>query len=340
MESRLSRNDEVPKAHVRKRYRDSNSASNPRALRASIRRHKYPDASRRRLGTTIATRVMPLRDLIKKRDRLSRANDEHHGSSFVAPQPEVEPLDAPEFVIMRSDTNTQEFISAPTFPKSEPRPPPPPPAAESGPDGHPKRRSFFRRKSSTGSAVSISSVSSSGEPHKENDVPGKSDGRRLSGRIQLGSRTRSASSVNLPQDLPSITDEDDAAGGEGEQSQQRAENREAQWERRATLLAESSGNIAGGAGVTSASSSRPATPPGYDDVKGGAASGGRGLPTSDGRPRKGSVSDPGGDENLQEAIRLHEAGELQQSTTMFGRLADPDGANNALSQVLYGLALR
>lgn len=25
---------------------------------------------------------------------------------------------------------------------------------------------------------------------------------------------------------------------------------------------------------------------------------------------------------------------------MFGRLADPSGANNALSQVLYGLALR
>lgn len=25
---------------------------------------------------------------------------------------------------------------------------------------------------------------------------------------------------------------------------------------------------------------------------------------------------------------------------MFGRLADPDGENNALSQVLYGLALR
>lgn len=25
---------------------------------------------------------------------------------------------------------------------------------------------------------------------------------------------------------------------------------------------------------------------------------------------------------------------------MFGKLADPNGANNALSQVLYGLALR
>lgn len=32
--------------------------------------------------------------------------------------------------------------------------------------------------------------------------------------------------------------------------------------------------------------------------------------------------------------------ELEKSTTMFGQLANPDGANNALSQVLYGLALR
>ena len=32
--------------------------------------------------------------------------------------------------------------------------------------------------------------------------------------------------------------------------------------------------------------------------------------------------------------------ELEKSTDMFRRLADPDGANNALSQVLYGLALR
>lgn len=32
--------------------------------------------------------------------------------------------------------------------------------------------------------------------------------------------------------------------------------------------------------------------------------------------------------------------DLRRSTAMFGRLADPDGENNALSQVLYGLALR
>jgi len=32
--------------------------------------------------------------------------------------------------------------------------------------------------------------------------------------------------------------------------------------------------------------------------------------------------------------------DLEASTAMFGKLADPDGPNNALSQVLYGLALR
>ncbi|KAJ5936251.1 hypothetical protein N7454_005549 [Penicillium verhagenii] len=44
--------------------------------------------------------------------------------------------------------------------------------------------------------------------------------------------------------------------------------------------------------------------------------------------------------NIQEAIRLHESGDLERSTQMFGQLANPNGANNPLSQVLYGLALR
>ncbi|KAJ9627317.1 hypothetical protein H2203_003779 [Taxawa tesnikishii (nom. ined.)] len=33
-------------------------------------------------------------------------------------------------------------------------------------------------------------------------------------------------------------------------------------------------------------------------------------------------------------------GDLERSTAIFSRLADPAGANNPLSQVLYGLALR
>lgn len=32
--------------------------------------------------------------------------------------------------------------------------------------------------------------------------------------------------------------------------------------------------------------------------------------------------------------------DLERSTAMFGQLANPSGANDALSQVLYGLALR
>lgn len=38
--------------------------------------------------------------------------------------------------------------------------------------------------------------------------------------------------------------------------------------------------------------------------------------------------------------RVALSSDLEQSTAMFGRLADPKGANNPLSQVLYGLALR
>lgn len=58
------------------------------------------------------------------------------------------------------------------------------------------------------------------------------------------------------------------------------------------------------------------------------------------RESVGVVGDKRADDNIQEAIRLHEEGSLEEATRMFGRLADPGGENNALSQVLYGLALR
>ncbi|CAG7561674.1 unnamed protein product [Fusarium equiseti] len=86
---------------------------------------------------------------------------------------------------------------------------------------------------------------------------------------------------------------------------------ESQWEKRATMLA--------GQNNRARSNSRPGTP-------------------SD--SGKGAISSQKIDEDIQEAIRLHEAGNLELSTRMFGRLADPQGANNPLSQVLYGLALR
>ncbi|KAI5796646.1 hypothetical protein EDC01DRAFT_614225 [Geopyxis carbonaria] len=89
-----------------------------------------------------------------------------------------------------------------------------------------------------------------------------------------------------------------------------SEEHEAQWEKRATVLV------------------------------GGAATKDLTTPVQSSRSRSGSVASHVDDENIQEAIRLHESGDLQRSTRMFGRLADPKGANNPLSQVLYGLALR
>lgn len=96
---------------------------------------------------------------------------------------------------------------------------------------------------------------------------------------------------------------------------------EDQWEHRATILAKE----------MEKNRSRPTTPVGstMDLSK-----------MSLGGSPEGVVLTKYVDDNIQEAIRLHEAGELETSTQMFGRLADPNGENNALSQVLYGLALR
>ncbi|KAM0332571.1 hypothetical protein ACHAQA_002855 [Verticillium albo-atrum] len=129
--------------------------------------------------------------------------------------------------------------------------------------------------------------------------------RRLSERLHL-SRAPS-SSEHVPQDLPAIVATDAA---------------EDQWERRATMLASMT--------ERARSNSRPPTP-----------QSGTGMGT-DGSParRKGPVSSKDVDEGIQEAIRLHEEGHLAKSTAMFAWLADPQGANNPLSQVLYGLALR
>lgn len=43
---------------------------------------------------------------------------------------------------------------------------------------------------------------------------------------------------------------------------------------------------------------------------------------------------------LLRECRLIRYVDLEKSTQMFGQLANPNGANNPLSQVLYGLALR
>ncbi|KAL8374940.1 hypothetical protein RB599_001578 [Gaeumannomyces hyphopodioides] len=264
---------------------------------------------------------MGLRDLLKKKDK-----DADEGGPAEKQQSDDLPK-PPDFKFIRSDTHGAEVIhppSAPVTPKMA--------AADSGSvsggEGGGGRRSFFggssrKRDASTGHL-------GSGEEKKEKGL------RRLSQKLHLGrSGGGGPSSENVPQDLPEIV-VGPAAGTDGDGD-------EAQWEQRATLLARENERVR----------SRPGSPDGTSagDLAGGlgsmeigdgaAAGGGGGGGGGGGRKRSASaVSTKAIDDDIQEAIRLHEAGDLERSTVLFGRLADPQGANNPLSQVLYGLALR
>ncbi len=212
-------------------------------------------------------------------------------------------LGPPEFTFIRSDTHTQEIIHPPTGPVS-------PVDGDNhltAPDGHSPSRArrsldMFRSRSRS---TSVSSRTS-------NNTSEKGEKRRLSQRLRL-SRTPSASE-NVPQNLPEI-EMGDGPGGNDED--------DAQWEKRATMLARENEKHR----------SRPTTP--VRDV------GGFRLQENDQTTAgNGVVSSRAIDADIQEAIRLHEEGQLEESTRLFGLLADPNGANNPLSQVLYGLALR
>ncbi len=125
----------------------------------------------------------------------------------------------------------------------------------------------------------------------------------------------------MPQDLPKIEIADTSSGGDDDR-----DGRELQWEKRATMLARRRNEK---------HRSRPSTPVGEMATLA--------LHSSNGSSRAAEspvVSSQAIDADIQEAIRLHEAGELEKSTRLFGQLADPNGANNPLSQVLFGLALR
>ncbi len=142
---------------------------------------------------------MPLKDLLKKRDKI-KDDDAHGPASSSAP--------SPEFTFLRTDTNTQEIIQPPSHPDDTTGT-----TTTTTPHLAPKRPSRFRSASST----SVSSrTSSQGE-------------RRLSQRLHLRSHSyaSSRSSVNLPEDLPDI---------ENDGSDDRVE-KEARWEERATILA-------------------------------------------------------------------------------------------------------
>lgn len=226
---------------------------------------------------------MPIRDFLKKKDKIEEVN-----SSASHRQPHNNASAPPEFKIMRSDTNTEEIIEAPSYPGDSPVSPPSP------------RRSFGR----SGSYSKASD--GDGSPQKER--------RSLADRLHLHrdrSRSPNAGSTNLPQNMPDIQD---TYSGKGD-----VEDKEAQWEERATMLA--GARKSPGLGAVASDPSKNTSQ----------------LSLSDKSGRPASASDEQSDVNIQDAIKLHEDGNLAEAAEMFKELAD---RGNVLSAVLYGLSLR
>lgn len=270
---------------------------------------------------------MGLRDILKKKDKIED-NDGNRREDA------VNRLQAPEFTFIRSDTHTHEVIHPPRGPDSIYEPEEDinhlsANDAQSPTTGAPRPNRLSEAFRSRGSSLSISrSPSGSHTP----DRP--SPGRRLSKRLHLSRAP--ASSENVPADLPEIVtttaDVQEPAEKEGAESQ---------WEKRATLLAKTAGDneaLHRSAPTSPALPVLPVSPAllvqdGFTSMR----------IVDDGNradAQNGVASTPRIDADIQEAIRLHEDGDLERSTELFGQLANPNGANNPLSQVLFGLALR
>ncbi|PYH81671.1 HCP-like protein [Aspergillus uvarum CBS 121591] len=245
----------------------------------------------------------------------------------------------PQFTFIRTDTTTQEVIRPPAFDGDAPDPAPPPPteslsAVSPPPSHHRKSLNPFRRSRAPSQSSGVTSPPRArGEGRLSHLLHLDRSGGGGGGGSGGGgwSRSSSSSSVNIPPDLPRIITSGGGGGGGGGKGGDTAaarEDVEAEWERRATVLVQRNPQFAACLSPTGSTA-----PTGFG-MDGAVASRSRSSSCS----RR--INDPAGDVNIQEAIRLHEAGDLERSTEMFGRLADPEGANNALSQVLYGLALR
>ncbi|KAJ1333594.1 hypothetical protein MN608_03585 [Microdochium nivale] len=247
---------------------------------------------------------MGLRDMLKKKDGLNEGASGRHAETLGRLNTGA------EFTFIRSDTHTHEIIHPPSYPVS------PGGRLAAAKEPNLARRSLDALRGGPKSpGTGSSSKDNSAVLHAlQQPAADPSVGRRLSQRLHF-SRSP-ASSDYVPQNLPSINVVGTGDAGDDATAARRKDESESQWEARATMLAQA-----------------------HEERR--KSSSGQPSPVSPTQPSsaKGIISKATDDE-LQEAIRLHEEGELEQSTAAFGRLADPNGANNPLSQVLYGLALR
>ena len=267
-----------------------------------------------------------LKDLLKKKDNITKNA-----------QPPSKPADlaVPEFRIIRTTTETEEIIEPPHFEVDDVKP------ANAGKEPkRERRRTLFSRSASAGTPKNADKTRTSldGEDTKGSSLAIRpKNERRLSERLHIGGRSRSktneTTSSHLPENLPAAPDAVSVPSirvdGADDGNKYANAQREAQWEKRATILA-SSPSLLDNNKINNDENSEDRAGRPRETIS---------IATPN-RDRSRSISDQQGDVNIQEAIRLHEEGDLASSTHMFGRLADPKGANNALSQVLYGLALR
>jgi hypothetical protein len=263
---------------------------------------------------------MGLRDLLKKKDDGDGDGDGGAGGSGSNVPP--------EFVFMRTDTHTQDVLEPPSGPRDDRG------RFLSAGDQQSSRmrRSLDALRPGSGASSGRSRSASASSQVSNDSGNGPSRTRRLSQRLHLSREPETSDYV--PENLPEI------AGAPGDVSQD-ADAQQLQWEKRATILAEQ--NARSSPAPTADAMSRMRL---HDAPHHGTSQGQdqhlrdpRNRPQS--RSRASSqVSSKQIDEDIQEAIRLHEEGDLQRSTQLFKVLADPNGANNPLSQVLYGLALR
>jgi hypothetical protein len=258
-----------------------------------------------------------LKELLKKKDNITKSAQPSKSADLVVP----------EFRMIRTTTETEEIIEPPHFDGDDVKPPNKDPKKE-------RRRTLFSRSASAGIPKDVPKPP---YPLVSDDIKGtpslpvrpKAE-RKLSERLHISGRSRSktneTTSSHLPENLPAAPDAVSVPSigihGTDEVNKYANAQREAQWEKRATILASSSSLQLD---RTDERVARPREPTSVAECN---------------RDRSRNISDQQGDVNIQEAIRLHEEGDLTSSTYMFGALADPKGANNALSQVLYGLALR
>ncbi|KAI1324034.1 HCP-like protein [Xylariaceae sp. FL0255] len=264
---------------------------------------------------------MGIRDILKKKNQL--------GEGDAAYSETLNKLAGPEFTFVRSDTNTREIIYPPTYPadrqhhyhhgqhlSAQ--------DASSPPQNKSRRSLDIFRRSRTDSNASVSSNNANFNPTTTGSADqAQKKTHRLSQK--LGLRREPQTSAYVPENLPQINVVPilEHTKNNPNAAIERADKEavERQWEKRATILAETNEERTRSRS-RSISDSRPNSA------------------GSSGGTRGGKVDQRAIEADIQEAIRLHESEDFEGSTRIFEKLADPYGANDPLSQVLYGLALR